>query len=371
MKKRMLSVALAAMLFVLAVFSFAACDGDEASDPPDTFFNGALSEDAYVSASDAAKGFLEKEVAGEVTDAVFVAYEKKGDLTENEIADLDLTADEKAAVEHAERGEIEYAEREAEGVRTAAFAHRKVKVYVIYINSAYRYYSPALENGDVLTKAYYDAVFDRSKYVNFTLDSVSVSSATYKQMGIKLTLSSYTNRQVIKYDGKYAYSVVTDTSKTLTVTETTEKEWFYVFDGDAYGRIIGLYEKTDGGEWISVLFSSVNVGDMGVVPSNDYSYFVKTTSGFKVNEEKYSMFMNDVLDMLSDSLDTEKPVSSLRVNCEFFVRDGKLSRQVLNGTFKLTDEGANADGKIKVTQTYRDFGMTAFDVPDVVIRDFA
>lgn len=364
MKKRFATIAVAAVMTATSAFAFIGCGGDDApSAPPDTFYTGTLSVDSYNSVSLAAQAFLSNEVCGDATAAKFESYEKQADMTEEEIAELNLTDAEKAAVVSAEKGFVNYTESAvaAYNVYSSATENvKKIKVYVVKIGNEYRYYAPALVAGDVLTKAYYDQVFDPSKYINCTMvyDMTVVTTASAQGMSVSMTMKT---NSTFKCTADSAHIVIVSSASMLNHTETETTELYVEFaSNNGFNGDYTLYMKEDGGaEWVESYMDLSEVGSVGEI-ENDYSYFIKTNSGFKLNSEKFDLYLQDAIDDLNGVAGLN--MGSLKATAEYNVYDGKLSTATAVVSANFSADGANGNVKATTSAKYSDFGTTVVSV---------
>lgn len=426
MKRRLITTIIAALAAVACAFVFAACSSYKPADnhPADTFYAGALSAETYASPELAAKAFIDAEVSGDVTDATFVSYTKTADLTEEEVEALDIPAAEKAEIASVEKGEVKYTVASNASVLTSASDEKQYIVVIVkYNNQTVKYYSPVLNTGDPLTKSYYDQVFSPDNFKNVTISYKMDIPINVSTMGLKFTTK--TNMKInAKWDeDTYGYvkaEMVMDLgslgalagagSKTKIVTEQ-----FYVNDKTSrfyecsFSRITSegktsewsitgrpkdpdwTYDESDeSGE------SSDDEGnedneydedydwdddwdfgddeDDGVLtkflPAFDYSYFVKTKTGFKINSEKLSESLDIILQDAFDqsgmgSIGIKLGKTSATAN--YYVSDGKITESVVtaNCKYSLDSDGIRADYNLKekLVIKYTDYGKTVVSVP--------
>lgn len=362
MKRRLMTVAVAAIMAVLSAFTFIGCAAatKKPSAPADTFYTGTLSQESYATANAAAEAFLANEVNGEATDATFESYEKQADMTEDEIAELNLTESELAAVDAAEKGVVNYTEGAVaqQNVYASATTNvKKIKVYVIHINNTYKYYTPSLESGDVLTKAYFDEVFDPAKYKNCTMttDMTVVTSASAQGVTVKMTMKATST--MMSTEEKAYVKTVTSMSM-LGQTQKSTVEMYIEFNGT--GDDYTVYVKEDGEtEWSQSYIEVEELGAVGTI-ENDYSYFIKTKSGFKLNSEKFDLYLQDAMKDLGSVSGID--MNSLKATADYNVYDGKLSKATAVVSAKFSADGTNGTVKATTTVKYSDFGTTVVSV---------
>ncbi len=398
MKKRLFTTIIAALAAVLCAFAFVACGGDKGGDthPEDTAYQGALSAETYTSPELAAKAFIDVEVSGDVTDATFVSYTKTADLTEEEVDALDISDAEKESIASVEKGEVKYTVAAGDSdltVRTSADEGKTYLVIIVkYNNQTVKYYSPVLNEGDPLTKSYYDKVFSAENLKNVTLSYNLEIPITASFKGI-----SFTSSMSIKIDGKwdeesYGYLKSTMTSDILGEKQTVVMEQLYVndktskFSGSIFARST-LNGETTG--WM--MEGGIQTPELGddddydvdmpdddedddmlsmFMPAFDYSYFIKTKTGFKINSEKLTEYMNIALkDAFEQSGAATMGIKlgKTSASADYYVYDGKITESVVTLTcnYSMEMEGMHYDYVMneKITVKYSDYGNTNVVVP--------
>jgi len=367
MKKKFIIIASVILIFVMCAAVFTACNKDNV--PKDTFYKGTLSANSYASSEDAAVAFLANEVSGEATDAQYVSSTKQADLTSAEINELEISAEDKAKLTSAEKVVITYNVSEeatasaaaATGFTSATAATVKTKtvtVYILVIDFDYRYYVPPLAEGDVVTKSYYDEVFDQSKYRNSTITVESKTHAYASGYGQSQSMDM-TIRMELKCAGTFATLVMTMSDGNLSESV----ELFYVFKGTMPDSNFDLYMKDDG-EWIKIPTYSIDI-DVSFTPEadNDNSYFVKTATGFKLNSEKFNQYLETALDALGSYANAVN-MNSVECNAEYFVNEGRIYKSEAIISASISASGATGSVSCTTTSTYGNFGTTVVEIPE-------
>lgn len=400
MKKRLLSIVLAAVLALACVLSLAACSDSGSTGkknetvyttpdfvpsdyPKDDAFKGAISKDSYTSTENAAKAFLQNEIAGDATDATFKEYTKKGDLSAEELRGFaSITSG--FNVTSAERGEISYEDNatSASGRNAKAGGEpggslvtvklKKTTLYIFVIDfSNYKYFAPELNKGDVITQSYYDEVFDQGKYVNCTVNELSTATVTVKVQGQSVKTEMVSDSTVMLTED-YCFCSAKMETKTYLGKELMDSaseldaELFYVFDEE--GNITKMFMRTDGGSWREAYTATVDIRDY-TTPKMDKSFFVKMDYGFTVNREKFSLYLQEAVNNIANNSGMSFDMSNLKSTYDFMVKNGRLDKAVLTMTGKVNAGGQTADYSQNVTTTYTKFGSTSVTVPNGIILD--
>lgn len=362
MKKRLLTLAIAAIMAAMSCFAFIGCsdDGGGETAPPDTFYKGTLSTETYTSKDNAAQAFLAAEVDGNTTETTFRSYEKTADLSEEEIAELDLTEEELASVTGAEKGVVKYNEGTAsEG--------KAITIYILLDgSSAYRYYVPELKSGDTVTKSYFDLATDVKNLSNCTITEVSTSGGTLTATQGSMKESRYVEVKVVttlKVAGKYMYGKVATSNNVGMAGSTIEV--FGVFVQDVTTETSHTWFNTNNSGWQTG--GNIKFSDYFKV-AEDHTYFVKTTSGFKLSEDRFSDYMGTALAKLEGMKQYGLIEDQVRASCYFNVFDGKLSKIQINVSCPIdgNSSGVRITGTVNATctDTFSDYGTTVVTVPE-------
>lgn len=378
MKKKILTLLLVTILCIVSVLSLAACNkGDNT--PKDTFYKGTLSEENYATADAAAEAFLANEISGDAINAQLVGYSKQSDLSQAEIDALNITAEEKAQITSAEKGVVTYTESSDEQTvavtasaapaGAAVVKSKNITVYIIVIDSYYKYYAPSLNSGDVVTKSYFDEVFDPAKYTNCTIMIESTSKVTAKPGAQKQT-QSVVSTITMKLAGNLGYATMSipTMAENGAMTSTT-MEFYYVFHGDITDEDFDLYLNSNG-SWQKVPTATAGVDlDFSVTPTNDNSYFIKTETGFKLNSDKLAEYVKTTMNTIFNSyIGFNLNFNSVTANSESFVNDGRIYKEIATASINFGPYmGMSGTIEVNSVSTYSNFGTTTVTLPDGII----
>lgn len=378
MQKRVLRIVLALVL-AMSMLSFVACgdknDGGKGGDNDpvtDTFYQGTVSVETYASANAAAEGFLENELSGESTQIEFRSYAKTADLTEEEIAELSIDDETRQACTAVEKGQIEYAAvtPDTQARAVTAIKTKKTTIYIISLDAGYKYFAPALQKGDPVTKSYFAEVTKAENFNNVTCVSEQVTEVKVPYGSLTVTVT-FRLKMTMIVAGKYAHVTFSYDREAMGETEPLMDPWeaFFVFEEDfATPGTVTVYLKS-GSAWIkngNVAFDMTSAFKQ----TFDYTYYEKTGGGFKLNDEKYSLWMKEKLEEINSSsagggasIDT----SSVKGSCKYFVKDGKLSQNVTELKYKVIIDNTSCDANLVATEKYSKYGETVVPVPEGVV----
>ena len=358
-------------------------------------YQGAVSQNNYSSANEAATSFVETEIVGE-KEVEVVNTAKVADLNNDQIAALNIDT---TGVVGVEEYEVEYSELEAVPYAATAAAPsntKKVKVYIIKYENHWEYYSPCPVTGETITKSYYDSVFDAESYTNctysdtMTMDMVTTATASSQGISVTMTMTmNMTTTKTAKYaDGKIYFEETTTSTMKMEMAEypqfnqtetTTSTLYQYI---EQVGDKIIFHEKmvedgeTDGWESYDD-FYAVNWNDLkDLMPFADnyldYTYFTKTDFGFQIDGEQAQRYLQESLEQLSEYQDLIKDMD-IKTIVKCYVKDGALSgmRQDLTLGYDGVVEGAQM--KLNMTLvakgTVKDYGTTVVEKPADIVVD--
>lgn len=365
MKKKILA-SLLAIVTVFACIAFTACDNSDKTNYSETY-EGTLSVASYTTPVNAAEAFILNEIDSEASHATFQSYTKTADLTEDEIAKLNLTEEQIADIKSAEKGMIYYTKSDTLTYAAAATNLKHQTIYIIEFNTpsdggSVKYLAPLPQAGEAVTKSYLESVFNAEDYKNCT--------QTY-EMPITIKVTEGRQSVTMKISTKIT-ARITETAVEMIVTATismmgyseTETVKSYLVDSPS-----GILQATlSGGYWdvsnytyqsgvekIADLFASN-------LPDADYSYLVKTKNGFKMSEEYLSTLLDDLLNDadIGDYYDNGFNVS---MGAEYFVSQGRLDNVQVSLNMKGSMDGMSTDISIKAINKYSNFGTTKVTIP--------
>lgn len=380
MKKKIL----ASLLAVVAIFvciAFTACDdkGGDKNNYSETY-KGTLSAEYYANANDAAEAFIANEIDSEASHATFVSYTATATLTEEEIAKLNLTEEEIADVKSAEKGTIYYTTSTpsvaALSSAPSASGVKSQTIYIVEFNTpsvggSIKYLAPLPKSGEAVTKSYLESVFNPEYYKNCTESCEMVLTSKGSASGITATMEmsvAYT----LRITENAVEMVATTTVKMSVLGQTeTQKETVisYLIDSPE-----GIQQATLYNDYWSVTNYTYSSGIEKIadlftynLPDTDYSYLVKTNTGFKIKEE----FINNLIEeLLSDpSLNAYYGTDfTPKASAEYFVSGGKLDNVKVSlnmgGTVYEDGIAVKTDVSVKLTNKYTNYGTTSFTIPN-------
>ena len=411
--KRVSSLLLVLALFLTMAISFSACKKEKKNEdkaPEETgklsgvnaeigraeFINGiggtsetyrgAVSEQSYASAQEAAQNYVYQEVVGS-QNATVESTTSKGTLSDAQISQLNLPAEVSQGLQSVEQIEVAYSiantlegEDGVQVLPVAAAGKSKVVVYVIKYEVDWKYYVPCPVNGETISKRYYDSVFDNEKYQNCTLTSttkmfvdIDADMGGQKEQGtLELTVT-----QLIKHADNRVYF-----EQTITVGATGLYEGMESSLGYKPGTIRAYLEENENGtmkcyiengsKWsegslYGIGFTSVKELTPFYGQYLDYSYFTKTDFGFALQDENAQQYIDTALAQLTAMLQSGDKWD-YNMYSEYYVSQGVLSgmRTDMEVVVDMSQSGVDMSiyETVQQTITCTNYGTTV--VEDVV-----
>ena len=388
--RKSLSMILALMMIVAVMLSATACGGGGGNGDPDDkgsagrsdfidslggvsdTFKGAVSEESYESALEAAAAFVEEEVAGE-SEATVVNAVSKGEVSASSINIPDELTE---GIVSVEEYEVEYSLSDGPALMSAGAGNssKKITVYIIKYESEWKYFTPAPITGETISKSYYDSVFNAEKYKNctyksdMTMDMEMVAAAQGLTQTINMTMSM---SQFVKYaEGKLYLEMTTSmTSNMPDMIGQGGNSTIKVYVEEVDGELTCYADIGDGEGWRETNLGTVGFGSLDdLTPFNDqyidYSYFTKTDYGFKIADENAAKFIDELYSELLIMYDESFGIDMF---AEYYVSDGVLSgmRMDMDMDINMSESGSTVTGgaNIEVTTTCTDYGTTVVDKP--------
>ncbi len=330
-------------------------------------YAGAVSEETFETANDAAEAYVAAEVVGTSKVAVIKSATSKGTLSEGEITNLNLPAELSEGMDSVEKIEIVYSESDktvASTVALASVSTKKVIVYVIKYGTEYKYFSPVPVKGDTITKSYYESVFDDEKYENCTYVNESYVKATASvNVGGQTQTQTYemTLTQTIKRtkDKIYFKQTIVGDAASMGVYGDTYLEGYIEKAED--GSTKTWVKQSENGQWVEGYLT--NLDPFAGQDRLDYSYFSKTDFGFALKGENALRYYKSAATNASRIPDDAK----LDLYAEYYVNEGVLSgmRMEYSADMDVEQNGYTVKnithGLNKMTCT--DYGTTVVESP--------
>lgn len=343
-------------------------------------FVGALSEETYASAEEAARAYVNEEVAGQ-QNAEILNTKSNGTLSDNQIKDAGIPDSLLAGADSVEELEVTYSLSNASvesGVtllKSSTDSQKTVKVYVIKCGVNWQYFTPRPVTGDTISKTYYDSVFNAEKYKNCTFKATNITRSETKYSGMGESGSVVTEtkiEQLIKFaDNKIFVEVTTSSLDSEVSTEATVNNislYLEEIDGE-----MSCYVKTKAdGEWMVGSLAAIGFTSIDqLAPFHDqyldYTYFTKTDYGFALGEESVTSYIDEVLGgefsaLLAQGMEFD-------MLAKYVVKDGVLSALLSDATLSLSmSEGgmtASIAYDITAEMTCIDYGTTVVEKPAI------
>ena len=380
MKKALIN--LTAVFAAAAMCLCTACGGGDSEEYTVDTFKGVVSEQSYKTKDTAVQAFIAEEVGGENLEAVFIEYIKEADLTQAEIAELNV----EQKVDSAEKGKAVYSV--SDKAKTSASAKEggeeenrgEQRLYVLSVEGEYRYYTPAPQTEENITRSYFEDVLSFSKYVNCTIKAqaeigssveaksdqfgMSTVSKAFSDGYIKITENAIVSYGIMK--GTYTMNGVEqeETIESYSYTVNTEQGVrvnVYSNGKDSYSLSVNG-EENEGMVFISYLGYNVS----------EHIYYVKTAKGFALRGDMMEKYIKE--NITEDDEINEFTVDKDTI-IDYYVKDGRLSK--VDGNVKYFIDMKDGRGTVKMNWTniskseFCDYGTTVAEIPDEVVQFLA
>ena len=336
-------------------------------------FVGALSEETYSSAEEAARAYIVGEVAGNKKTEI-INTKSNGALSDKAIQKAGIPESLLAGADSVEELEVTYDEIDVtmDGISLLASTTKTVKVYVIKSGMNYQYFTPRPVNGDTITKTYYDSVFNYEKYQNCTFKNVQTVKydISYSGNGESGTQASETKvEQLLKYAGNKIYLELTTTTYDSTTGAEPSVQTIAAYMEEVDGDVT-CYVKQNGSDWMMGSLSAIGFSSLEELTPFydqylDYTYFTKTEYGFALGKENATSYIDEVLGgQFGDLLEQGMEFDML---AKYVVQEGVLSAVLSDATldFNMSQDGMSASMKyvIKSEMTCTNYGTTVVEKP--------
>lgn len=321
---------------------------------------GAVSEESFETAEEAASAYVSNEVAGEAN-VTSVEAVSKGQLSSSAVNALNLPAELKEGLTSVEEFEVSYAlsEEAAASMSASSRSTIKIKVYVIKYGKDYKYYTPCPVNGETITKSYYESVFNNEKYDNCTFVKKSVVSVTMLGVEYEMVIT-----QNIKRDGDKIYfeqSITGDNELTSQFGSQTYLAAYMEKDESGSDK---TYVKTSSyASWSEGYLTGINSASL--VPFYDqyldYTYFSKTNFGFALKGDNALQYYTETINAQGAGQFLDD--AELDLYAEYYVADGTLSGMRMEYSAKINVSGITQTTVGENTMTCTNYGTTVVEKP--------
>lgn len=316
-------------------------------------YTGYVSEQTYDTPEASLQGFLETEVSGKAVKAVYVGYTKEKELTETEIKALPMQEEFLDGLLSVEEVRVEYTESKdvatVSAIRTASVENvmddvYTRKVFILTYTGMFRFFAPALTDGDALTASYYDSTFEGEKYINCTMDA-SISYTVHAE-GESYSFSTKAFAKATR-TALYEYDVMksSDESGTAELYMVDTARGIYCVSRKDQGSFHGEYGY-DGTvheyfmQWFEERFGQL-----------DHTFFEKTNTGYALRGDKFAEY-------LAIEYGWGEVPKDLQLQYIINIADGRMA----DVTYKIED----AEFSETMTVRFSAFGTTVIDIPSEV-----
>lgn len=349
MKKFISILTAAALTAGLAAFA-AGCGGSGDAD----LENGTLSAKGYASLTEAATACVTEEIAGDTTAATYKSYTAERLLEDKEIEKLNITDEQRAKVTRAEEGKITYSVPDADGNAQ----EYTTDVILVNLGTEVSYYISDPTDGENLTKSYYERV-NTTDLDNFTWSMTANQTIAMGNVSVDQDISLD-----IKYTGTELWFKTVMPSMTTAGGEQTIELFAENDDGSirTYTRINDGQFTTDTTADYSSLEELLeeSMASSDSMAKLDHSYFVKTSFGFSLDEQKFS----DFIDKMFSSMQLGADIDIGEISFDCYVTDGIVTSSSCKCEISAAAEGQTASVSMDMQMNITDIGSTTIEMPD-------
>lgn len=294
-------------------------------------YTGAVSEESFETKEEAVEAFVNEQIVGTSQAAVIESTVSKGELSDTEIAALNLPADIAGDVDSVEELEVTYTETSYySAIADSTTGSKKITVYIVKCGPDFKYFTPCPVDGETITKSYYESVFDNEKYANCTYVNSSYLKLEAQGQTMEMTLT-----QTIKRDGNKIYiKQIVEGDPTLVAQAlpfgTDEYMEVYIEKSESGSTTTKVKMSADGSWQDSNLVFTVD--PFAGQDRLDYSYFSKANFGFALKGENAIKFYRSYANgYIPDD-------AKLDLYAEYYVKEGVLSGMRMEYSADITQE---------------------------------
>lgn len=351
-------------------------------------FEGAISEESYESAEEAATAYVEEEIAGN-SSATVSEVKPIATLSESQMKEV-IPESMLEGVDSVEEYEVTYSVSDSDSFLAADSEiqaldtlnkTKTVKVYVIKCGPDWKYYTPMPVTGETISQSYYNSVFDYKKYENCTYKFEQTMDMDISASGMGESANGtmqMTMTQLIKHaDGKvYLEQTMATTGTGMYAQEGVGDELSnmnikaYMEEVDG---VVSCYIKMGNStEWVKGNLTTIGFGSIDELTPFynqylDYTYFTKTDYGFKLEKDSARQYVSQTLEQLGTMVQSLFGDDGLTILAEYFVSNGVLSgmRMDMDINISMAEGGVSMSmsGASTGVMTCTNYGTTVVEKP--------
>lgn len=372
-----------AVMLAISLFAamFAVSCGDAAGDVSNSgneSFKGQISEQSFTTTEEAAKAFLNDEIVGSSSKATFLSYEKTGDVSSSELGKLPLGDIKASDVKSAEAGKVTY-RLETIGMKSLAAQeesedNRTQTLYVLGVDDGFRYFVPAARTGEMITKSYYEDIWNGEHYLNATMASkiafVIEMSEGGKQgkVDVEIGINIKICENAIWMNTTIDAEATGDGADQMegfadSLTAMFKEQEIYVVEGEE--NLLGCVKTKDG--WTSSPISNASKISEWYEQNNqsqpaffDYTYFEKTDDGFALAPEKFQLFLRKYGNIFNVLDETGTQATG---EATYTVKNEHLTKATVKMELSATIQTSTLSYKASALCDYSDYGKTTVTIP--------
>ena len=349
--------------------------------PVDTY-TGYLSEDIYLTEYEALASYVARELKGAATVGDLNGYEFGEELTADEISALNIGEVENLLSVRKMR--VQYVDKDYDDIK-------EKDLYLVTLEDGYyKYFAPALNTGDTLSKSYYDSIASN------TLSNTSVTCTinTTQKLALYDTGDSVpeyatsTTSSVWKFTADVAHCKSTITAEDGSSSETE----MYVARSQNNPETFMAYMYIESYGWYTMPYPiSYNLESIKKTDANylmavtamiefataDQTYFEKTDLGFRMSADKMQQYTDQIMiplmeDVFKEVLGSSYSLAEMKLTyhketfVDYYLKNGMLNKYDYRNkcTCVYPNLGMTLDMDITGTLTYSNYNATVINIPD-------
>lgn len=358
--KRFIKIVICLFLAFCAVgcFFLVGCEKLFSTDGGDSF-KGYLSEKTFSTKEKTAEAFVYDELRGDIFKPKFLSYDTVDEVDSANILSTEILEQIDEDIISVEKGEVRYSD-----LSDGNSSIEKTDINIVHTSGGYKYFVAPLKSGDRITQSYMRNVTDSSNYTNctaittFAIETSFIGNTTYVQTIKFADNVAYIGQQIMGLNAE-TYIIEKEDGRLKVYSKLIDSDEFLDLDKTMYD----LSFKKGGTTRSITSFKSIReIADLLFSFDFDASYFVKTSYGFKLPNDKYLELCKSILNSMDSETEIEYAWEKYHIyaEAEFIFKDGNLSTQKVNVSASDGEDLIYVNAECNYTK----FGSTEISMPE-------